>query len=187
MEKLYDSWAKRNPSWEIKYEEFINQYCDYGRGVSQYGVSRGKYFGAGYEMFIIAFFIGLYAKQGKPLVKDSSKKKAFGQPIMYWGNIENRAFRTSYSNIRLYMFAALLARTDIDFIALDKGDLDVKKAVDILISKMEEYANFGFDYMAEKLEDNPNYFIPEGAFLKTFIQFFSNTKEEDEDGPESLD
>lgn len=34
--------------------------------------------------------------------------------------------------------------TDIDLIALDKGEISVKKVVDQLMDKMEQYANFGF-------------------------------------------
>ena len=40
--------------------------------------------------------------------------------------------------------------TDIDLIALDKGEISVKKIVDQLMDKMEQYANFGFSYMQEK-------------------------------------
>ena len=39
------------------------------------------------------------------------------------------------------MFAALIARTNIDFIALDKGEITQRKVVDDLIKKMEEYAS----------------------------------------------
>lgn len=48
------------------------------------------------------------------------------------------------------MFAALIARTDIDFIALDKGEMTARKAVDLLMDKMEGYANWGFDFIKEK-------------------------------------
>ena len=88
------------------------------------------------------------------------------------------------------MYAALIARTDIDFIALDKGDITPRKAVDMLMDKMEQYANFGFDYIQEKLEDNPNYFFKETAFLRVFLGFLNKEEEEPEDTddlPESLD
>lgn len=77
---------------------------------------------------------------------------------MYWGNIETRTGRSAYPRIRDYMFAALIARTDIDFIALEKGDITARSVVDKMIEKMEQYANFGFDYIQEKLEDDPNHF-----------------------------
>ena len=61
MESLYESWAKRNPSWERRYQStVVDVFCDYGKGVSSFLEARGKIFGAGYEIFIIAFFIGLY-------------------------------------------------------------------------------------------------------------------------------
>lgn len=193
MENLYDIWGRRNPSWEIKYQEsIIDVFCDYGRGSSKLQGDRGKIFGAGYEMFIIAFFIGLYNDKRKPLVKDTSKVKTFGQPIQYWGNLEGRFGRTSYGKIRNYIFAALVAKTDIDFVALDKGEITVRKVVDDLICTMEEYANFGFDFITEKMEDDPDYFFKETAFLRIFLKFInpvsvSTDDEDDDDLPDDLD
>ncbi len=149
----------------------MNIFSDYGRGTTQYQELRGKTFGAGYEVFILAFFIGLYSNKTIPLTEDKTKRKSCGQPIQYWGNQEHRFGRTAYGQIREYLFAALVARTDIDFIALDKGQITEKKVVDLLIEKMEQYANFGFSFMQEKLEDNPNYFSGESAFLKLFLSF----------------
>lgn len=187
MERLYDLWAKRNPQWETKYEkELLRQFTDYGRGSSQYQDARGKTFGAGYELYIIAFFIGLYANQTKPLVEDASKRKGFGQPIHYWGNLENRNGRVSYGKIREYIFAALVARTNIDYLALDKGEIEPSKVVDILIDKMEEYANYGFAHMHEQLENNPNCYFKDSAFLNEILPFAikeqSNPKAEEAEG-----
>lgn len=87
------------------------------------------------------------------------------------------------------MFAALIARTDVDFIALDKGEITSRKVVDELITKMEEYANYGFDFMQEKMEQDPNYFFKETAFLRVFTSFLAKPEDEveDDDEPESLD
>lgn len=197
MEKLYDLWANRNPEWEIKYEDsIVKTFCDYGRGTTVLQEARGKIFGAGYEILIIAFFIGLYNNQRKPLVGDSSKRKSLGQPIKFWGNLDSKPGRVSYSNIRKYIFAALVARSDIDFIALDKGEITNRKAVDLLITTMEEYINWGMDYIADKMEDNPNYFYKDTSFLRVFLDMLPKTAssqkvdleaESDEDSPESLD
>lgn len=60
-EKILEIWAKRNPEWETKYEDtIIKVFCNYGKGTTSYQETRAKKFGAGYEIFIIAFFIGLY-------------------------------------------------------------------------------------------------------------------------------
>ena len=190
MEKLYELWAMRDPKWEIKYEDsIVKTYCDYGRGTTQLQDARGKIIGAGYEIYIMAFFIGLYINKTKPITKDTSKKKKFGQAIQYWGNQESRFGRVSYGRIREYIFAALIARTDVDFIALDKGEIAAKKVVDMLIEKMEDYANFGFAYMNEKMEDNPEYFYKESAFIRLFMGFTGTAvaSDQNEEEPESLD
>lgn len=81
------------------------------------------------------------------------------------------------------------SRTDIDFIALDKGEITARKAVDMLIEKMEQYANFGFDFIQEKLEENPNYFFKDTAFLRVFTSFLNDQGDDEDDYevPESLD
>lgn len=187
-EKLYDKWAARNPQWEIKYENMIKSYCDYGKGETSLREARGKLFGAGYELYIVAFFIGLYANQRRPLIEDTTQRKSFGWAIENWGNIEKRLGRTPYPKIREYIFAALIARADIDFIALDRGDLPLNRAVDKLIQTMEEYANYGFHFIKEKGEDIPNYFYKEDAFLEIFLAFDASAGESaDLEEPEPLD
>ncbi len=185
-EKIYDLWAGRNPQWEIKYEDIIKTLCDYGKGENYLREARGKLFGAGYELYIVAFFIGLYFDQRRSLIADNTKRKGFGQPIQFWGNIESRLGRKAYPKIREYIFAALIARTDVDFIALEKGEITPRKAIDLLIQTMEEYANFGFRFIKEKMEDDPNYFYKETAFLEIFLSFDADSQE-DVDEPESLD
>ena len=184
MESLFDAWGKKNPEWEKKYAELLMEpFTDYGRGTSQYTVSRGKIFGAGYEMFIIGFFIGLYFDKTKKLPDDKSKRKDFGHPIMFWGSQEGKLKlgRTSYKKIQEYMFAALVAKTDIDFISLEKGEISVNDAANSLKHKMEEYANYGFHYLEDMLEDDPNSLFKDSAFLKIFTSFISDDNQENDD------
>lgn len=184
MESLFDAWGKKNPEWEKKYTELLmSPFTDYGRGTSQYTESRGKIFGAGYEMFIIGFFIGLYFDKTKKLPDDKSKRKDFGHPIMFWGSQEGKLKlgRTTYKKIQEYMFAALIAKTDIDFISLEKGEVSVNDAANSLKKKMEEYANYGFHYLEEMLENDPNSLFKDSAFLKIFTSFIrENNNDEDE-------
>ena len=184
MESLFDAWSRKNPEWEKKYAELLMEpFTDYGRGTSQYTVSRGKCFGAGYEMFIMCFFIGLYFDKTRKLPDDKSKRKDFGHPIMFWDSQEGKLKlgRTSYKKIQEYMFAALVAKTDIDFISLEKGDLTVNDAANSLKNKMEEYANYGFHYLEDMLENDPNSLFKDSAFLKIFTSFIGeNNKEKDD-------
>ena len=52
---------------------------------------------------------------------------------------------------------------------------------------MEEYANWGFNFIADKMIDNPNHFYSETAFLEVFLSFDVTNVINDEDEPETLD
>ena len=63
-----------------------------------------------------------------------------------------------------------------------------RKAVDMLIKTMEEYANWGFHFIEDKLTDDPGFFFRETAFLEVFLSFDAPVAENmDEDLPEPLD
>lgn len=189
-EKLIDIWGRRNPLFEKKYEQsVIRVLSDYGIGASGNTGAKGKILGAGYEPYIMAFFIGLYANKRLPLSENSDDLKGLGQPIQYWGNLDSKKFRKAYSGLRSYIFIALVARTDIDWIALDKGDIKVNTVVTNLIETMQEYANYGFSFMEEKLKKDPSYFFSHRSFLDIFLQLTDKhiVDDDKEDEPESID
>lgn len=175
-EKLIDVWGKRNPRFEKKYEmSVLRVISDYGVGASVNTLAKGKILGAGYEPYIIAFFIGLYSDRKLPLTEVSDDVKSLGQPLLYWGNLDSKKNRHAYSGLRSYIFIALVAKTDIDWIALDKGDIKVETVVTQLVSTMEEYANYGFSVMEEKLKEDKGYFFSHRSFLDIFLQLTSKT------------
>lgn len=87
----------------------------------------------------------------------------------------------------------MIAKTDIDFIALDKGKITLRSAVDKLMEKMEEYANYGFDYLEDKLVNDPNYYFRDIAFLNEITnmlktsQTIEDSNDLDDEIPELLD
>ena len=108
-ENLYKTWSSRNPFWEKRYEESIfKKFCDYKKGETSLREDRGKIFGAGYEIFIVAFFIGLYFNQRRPLINDSTKRKSFGWEIENWGNINKSNNRVPYPKLREYILSLSL-------------------------------------------------------------------------------
>lgn len=170
-EKLIEKWEKRSPRFERKYEKsVIRLLSDYGIGASENTSAKGKILGAGYEVYIMAFFIGLYSDRRLPLTNVSADVKDFGQRIQYWGNLDSKKNRHAYSGLRSYMFVALIAKTDIDWIAVDKGEANVDEAVRKLICTMEEYANYGLSVMEEKLNEDSSYFFSHRAFLDIFMR-----------------
>ena len=181
-EKLIDIWGRRNPRFEKKYEQSVMRaISDYGIGASENTDAKGKVLGAGYEPYIMAFFIGLYANCKLPLSKDSDDLKVLGQPIDKWGNLDSKKNRHAYSGLRSYIFIALVAKTDIDWIALDKGDIKVNTVITSLIETMEEYANYGFSFMEEKIKKDKGFFFSNRSFLDIFLQLTSKPIVEIED------
>lgn len=181
MSTLFELWARTSPQWEKRYEEtVINRLATYGQGANKTTNARGRDFGAGYEIFILAFFLGLYSKESRALVDNPDQKKEFGVPIANWG--KNKANnRKRYDSLQRYMFAALVARTDLDLIALDRGEIALKTAVGLLRKKMEEYANWGFNWLNDQLYNDPSTFNSDRRMLEVFLQFFPEVEEPEEE------
>ena len=188
-DKLLDIWARRNPKFEKKFEQSVMRVIsDYGIGASEHANAKGKVLGAGYEPYIMAFFIGLYSNKRLPLSDDSDETKVLGQPIQYWGNLDSKKFRKAYSKLRTYIFVALVAKTDIDWIALDKGDIKVSSVAASLLETMEEYANYGFTVLEDKLKEDKGFFFSHRSFLDIFLHLTSKEEscDDEEDKPEEL-
>ena len=186
-EKIIDVWGRRNPKFEKHYEQsVIRVLADYGIGASEHTDAKGKILGAGYEPYIMAFFIGLYANKRIPLPEDSDEVKGLGQPLDKWGNLDSRKLRKAYPKLREYIFISLVAKTKIDWIALDKGEIKVADVVTQLIKTMEEYANYGFSIMADKLESDKGYFFSKRAFLDIFMEL-TDKHEETDDGDDEVE
>lgn len=173
-ETLYDVWAKRNPKFETHFEEtLLRQFTEYGGGSVESMSNKGKIFGAGYELYIYAFFVGLYADKKTELNGDT---KVLGQPIQFWGNLDSKKLRKAYPKLREYIFAALIAKSkDLDLIDLEKDKITERKAVDLLIETMEQYANQGFYMIEQKLKTNPNHFYKNTGFLDTVLDLVQLT------------
>lgn len=192
-ERIYDNWAKRNVYFEVALEDsVIRQIADYGSGATKFNSAKGYQLGGGYEVYILAFFIGLYSNKKRPIEGD---KKTFGQPIQHWGNLESRGERKAYSRLRDYIFAAAIARTDIDLLAVERGNIPLSTAISALIKTMDEYANYGLHLLQDKLEEDKHFFTSNTSFLSIFIPLFkeiNSTNEnreevDEEDEPDSLD
>ncbi|MCW2260113.1 MULTISPECIES: glycoside hydrolase family 15 [Sphingobacterium] len=175
-ENLYDVWAKRNPKFEVYFEEILlRPFTEYGGGSVESMSSKGKIFGAGYELYIYAFFIGLYSNGQKEL---NETTKVLGQPIQFWGNLDSKKLRKGYPKLREYIFTALIAKTEnLDLIALEKGEINTRKAVDYLIDCMEKYANYGFHKMEEKIKINPNFYYKNTGFLDVILDLIPNARQ----------
>lgn len=164
---LYVTWLDRDDSY---YQEsyavtIVENLCQYGGGTTAGREGKGKILGAGYEVFIYAFFLGLYSGVRRPMLRTAKKK--FRMKMRDWGNINEKYQngRKKYKNIQRYIFMSLVAKSNIDFIALDKGELSLDDAATELMTTLNEYANQGFYLMNEKLKSDPKYFVDTTNFI----------------------
>jgi hypothetical protein len=173
LENLYEVWLEsRNSQFEEEpfFEPIIKRYCYWHGGTNDKVEIKGKVFNAAYEIYIYAFFLGLYAGKRRPL---DGKKRDFSMEMKRWGNINLSIFpdRKTYPQIQKYVFAALIAKSDIDLLAIDRGDMSANEGVSILMKTLSEYANGGFHLMKDKMDVIPDYFDGQQSFLSFILKY----------------
>ena len=186
---LFEMWGRKNPSYEKHYEdEVIKPLTDFGKGTNEASESKAKVLGAGYEVLIMAFFIGLYSNKKMPLNEDLDIKD-LGQPLQFWGNLDSKKGRKAYPRLREYMFIALVAKTpEINWYELDKGRWTPNETVNALMMTMEEYIDYGLSVIKDKMDDDETYFMNQDSFLNIFQELvFSKKKKNDDNKLEPLD
>lgn len=155
---LYESWKQ---SRALKYESLfhepiVDSFCQWHSGTDNGRDEKGLIFNAGYEVFIYAFFIGLYRGERRPL---NGSTKSFSMEIFRLGDVKERnTKRSKYVAIQRYIFAALIAKSDIDLVEYDKGNITTEEAVNTLMTTLNEYANGGFYYINSILSQQDDFF-----------------------------
>jgi hypothetical protein len=170
MKNLFEKWKEKIPKYDFQFRDLLfDKLSRKGGGSEQSREDRGKQFSNFYELYIYSFFLGLYNNEISPIA-ESSKRVDFSMPIKTWGSKTNIVGRKDFTRLQENMFIALLAKTDIDLIALEKGELDEDDAVKLLIKTMESYTNGGLILIKEKLQENPNYFLQPTSFLNMILE-----------------
>ena len=88
-----------------------------------------------------------------------------------WGRKKNEVGRKSYTILQKYIFTALVAKSDVDLIALDKGDIDVNEVCDVLMTTLNEYANSGFSLIKDQIDKKPDCFFENTGLLEYIKNF----------------
>ncbi len=170
MKSLFDQWKTKIPKYSESFrDELFESLSKKGGGSEKSKIDLGKHFSNNYELYMYAFFLGLYKKENSP-IPDDSKKVDFSHPIQYWGSKGGRLDRKDFTKLQDFMFMALVANTDIDFIALDKGELRETDAIRALTQTMEAYTNGGLTLIKEKIDDNPSFFLQPTAFMNFIVE-----------------
>lgn len=169
MESLFDKWRTQVPKYS---EEFRRSLFDplskKGGGSEKSKVDLGKHFSNNYELYMYAFFLGLYEDEYIP-IPETAKKDDFGHPIQFWGSKAGRLERTDFTILQEYMFIALVAKTNLDFLSLEKGEISEKDAIKELLQTMEGFTNGGLSLIKERIDENQNYFLQPTVFLNMIL------------------
>jgi hypothetical protein len=169
MKSLFDKWKTKIPKYsEIHKDLFASLSQKFG-AEGEKKINFGKHFSTNYELYTYSFFLGLYNNEFYP-IPDREKKIDFSHHIQHWGSKTTVSTRKDFTNLQENMFIALLAKTEIDLVALEKGGLDEDEVVKLLINTMESYTNGGLIRIKEKLEENPNYFLQPTSFLNMILE-----------------
>jgi hypothetical protein len=172
MENLFSKWKTKVPKYSEVHSILFETYSQKFGAEGEKKTSLGKNFSTNYEFYIYAFFLGLYYNECIPIA-EKEEKKGFSLPIQSWGS-KSSSIRKDFTIIQEYIFMALIAKTEIDFIALDKGELSEDDAIKMLINTMESYTNGGLTIIREKTDLNPNYFLPNTSFLQLILDSKNN-------------
>lgn len=169
MKSLYDKWKTKIPKYSEVHKDLFNSLSQKYGAEGEKKINLGKHFSTNYELYIYAFFLGLYNNENVP-IPDGERKTDFSHHIQHWGSKTTVSSRKDFTNLQENIFIALVAKTEIDFVALEKGEVDEDEAIRALIKAMESYTNGGLILIKEKLDDNPNYFLQPTSFLNMILE-----------------
>lgn len=169
MKNLFDKWKTKIPKYSEVHKDLFTSLSQKFGAEGEKKINLGKHFSTNYELYTYAFFLGLYNNELVP-IPDGEKKIDFSHHIQHWGSKTTISARKDFTNLQENMFMALVAKTDIDIIALEKGEIDEESIIKSLIKTMESYTNGGLILIKEKLEENPNYFLQPTSFLNMILE-----------------
>lgn len=170
MKYLKNIWAERIPNYNSEYQLIFDKIANKGNeggDNEERAKETGRVFATQYELYIYAFFLGLYSNEQQ----ESTTKVNFGHKISEWGKKSRKSGRESFTEIQDFLFISLITKCNVDFIKLERStdEEEVKNSVSQLIDLMETFTNGGLQLIKDKLEDNENYFITSSESPMNFI------------------
>lgn len=168
MDNLFDKWKTKIPKYSEDHKDLFDFLSQKFGAEGEKKINLGKHFSTNYELYMYAFFLGLYNEEFVT-IPTTEKKTDFRHHIQYWGSKTTISVRKDFTNLQENIFIALVEKSEIDFIALEKGEIKEDDVVKSLIQTMESYTNGGFILIKEKIEENPNYFLQPTSFLNMIL------------------
>lgn len=169
MKNLFEKWKTKIPKYSVAHKNLFDSLSQKYGAEGEKKINLGKHFSTNYELYTYAFFLGLYNNEMIPITEGEIKTD-FSHHIQHWGSKTTISTRKDFTNLQENIFIALIAKTHLDLIALEKGELDEDDAVKGLIRTMESYTNGGLILIKEKIEENSNYFLQPTSFLNMILE-----------------
>ena len=169
MNNLFEKWKTKIPKYSEMHKDLFASLSQKFGAEGEKKINLGKHFSTNYELYTYAFFLGLYNDEYSP-IPDKEKKTDFSHHIQHWGSKTTISTRKDFTNLQENIFIALVAKTDISLVDLEKGELDEDQAIKLILKTMESYTNGGLILIKEKLEENPNYFLQPTSFLNLILE-----------------
>ena len=132
MDNLFDKWKTKIPKYSEAHKDLFNSLSQKFGAEGEKKINLGKHFSTNYELYMYAFFLGLYNEEFSP-IPDAEKKTDFSHHIQHWGSKTTISTRNDFTNLQENIFLALVAKTSVDFIALEKGEIKEDEVVKALI------------------------------------------------------
>src|SRR5690606_42023725 len=102
MENLFEKWRTKIPKYSEIHRDLFTSFSQKFGAEGEKKINLGKHFSTNYELYIYAFFLGLYNDEFSP-IPDSERKIDFSHPIQFWGSKSNRLERKDFTNIQEYI------------------------------------------------------------------------------------
>ena len=178
MEDLFSDWKVSTPKYDKRFRESLfDTFSKKGGGSERAKKSLGKHFSNNYELYMFAFFLGLYNKKHIEIPEDSEQVD-FSHNIQNWGN-KSALGRKDFTSLQEYMFMALIAKTEIDMVALEKGKISSSSVVKKMRVTMESYTNGGLIMLDNLVNSEKGAFFDPTFFLKQIIDAANNDSDND--------
>lgn len=170
MNLLFDRFKTKIPGFNPEFKETLfKKFTDYGASSDDKRNVHGKLYENAYELYIYAYFLGLYKNEFVPL-SESIQKVNFNHAIENWGRKGNRLLRKDFSILQEFIFSSLIAKSEIDFIALEKNEIDLEKVVKDLIVTFESYTNGGLLIIKKNYDHNPSTVLKSTFLLDLILE-----------------
>lgn len=167
MSSVFRQFGSKSPSYNKKYKETLFERFTIQGGSTEKKTSHGAFFETNYEFLLYGFFLGLYQNYRLELpVK--SEQTSFRHEIENWGSKKRTDYRNDFKYVQFALFEAAFLNTEIDWLEVESGKVSIDSAVNNLITTVEEYANAGFEYLLEKVEERKS--TPDEVFFLTLIK-----------------